>query len=112
MSNLFFVFAILSATCGIVSSIVIASFLSRRGIKINYLFIKILILKYVHRYRKITLQETGKPGSWFYSYIISMNIALIFAIIGIVLKTIRVPIKLIKGPELSPFVNNQASIPE
>lgn len=88
MSNLFLVLAVLSAGCGVVSSIVIASFLSRRGIKINYLFIKVLILKYIHQYRKITLQETGKPGLWFYSYLISMNFALVFAIIGIVLKAI------------------------
>ncbi len=88
MSILFFVLAILSAVCGVVSSIAITALLSRRGIKINYLFIKVLIIKYVHQYRKITLQETGKPGPWFYSYVISMNLALVFAIIGIVLKTI------------------------
>jgi len=88
MSNMFLVLAILSAVCGVVSAIVIASFLSRRGIKINYLFINVLILKYIHQYRKVAQQETGKPGPWFYSYIISMNLALVFAIIGIVLKTI------------------------
>jgi len=88
MSNLFFVFAIISAVCGVISSIVIASLLSKRGIKINYPFIRVLIIKYVHQYRKITQQETGKPGPWFYSYVISMNLALVFAVIGIVLKTI------------------------
>ncbi len=88
MSNLFFVLAILSALCGVVSSIVITSLLSRRGIKINYPFIKVLIIKYVHQYRKITQQENGKPGPWFYSFVISMNLALIFAVVGFVLKAI------------------------
>ena len=88
MSNLFLALAIISAACGVISSIIITSFMSRRGIKINFLFIKVLILKYVHQYRIITLQETGKPGPWFYSYIISMNLALVFAVIGIVLKAI------------------------
>lgn len=88
MSNLFFVFAILSAIFGVVSSIVITAWLSKRGIKINYIFIKVLIIKYVHQYRKITQQETGKPGPWFYSFVISMNLALVFAIVGIVLKAI------------------------
>lgn len=88
MSNLFFVLAILSVVWGIVSSIVIASFLSRRGIKINFLFFRILMLKYIHQYQKITTQENGKSGPWFYSYIISMNLALAFAIVGIVLKKI------------------------
>jgi len=86
MSNLFIALAVISAASGVVSSIIITSFLSRRGIKINYLFINVLILKYVHQYRKITLQETGKPGPWFYSYIVSMNLALVFAITGLVLK--------------------------
>jgi hypothetical protein len=88
MSNLFFILAFISVVSGVVSSIVITSLLSKRGIKINYPFIKVLIIKYVHQYRKITLQETGKPGPWFYSFVISMNLALVFAIIGIVLKTI------------------------
>ena len=88
MSTLFFVLALIGVVSGIVSSIVITSLLSKRGIKINYPFIKVLIIKYVHQYRKITQQETGKPGPWFYSYVISMNLALVFAIIGIVLKAI------------------------
>ena len=88
MSNLFFVLAIICAVSGVVSSIVIASLLSKRGIKINYPFIRVLIIKYVHQYRKITQQETGKPGPWFYSFVISMNLALIFAITGFVLKAI------------------------
>jgi hypothetical protein len=88
MSNLFFVLAILSALCGVASSIVITSLLSKRGIKINYPFIRVLIIKYVHQYRKITKQEGRKPGPWFYSYVISMNLALVFAVVGIVLKAI------------------------
>jgi hypothetical protein len=85
MSDLFFILAILSVTWGIVSSIVISSFLSKRGIKINLLFFRILVLKYIHQYHSITRQENGKPGPWFYSYIISMNLALVFVILGMVL---------------------------
>jgi hypothetical protein len=85
MSNFFFVLAILGVFWGIVSSIVISSFLSKRGVKINLLFFRILVLKYIHQYHSITKQENGKPGPWFYSYIISMNLALLFAILGMVL---------------------------
>ena len=85
MSSSLLVLAILSALWGIVSSLVIASFLSKRGIKINYIFFKELMIKYIHQYRKITMQENGRPGPWFYSFVISMNLALIFAIAGIVL---------------------------
>lgn len=85
MSSSLLVLAILSALWGIVSSLVIASFLSKRGIKINYIFFKVLMIKYIHQYRKITMQENGRPGPWFYSFVISMNFALIFAITGLVL---------------------------
>ena len=88
MSNSFIVLAVLSALWGVVSSIVISSFLSRRGMKINYLLIRVLILKYIREYYRITMQENGRPGPWYYSYIISMNLALVLAIVGIVLKTI------------------------
>jgi len=86
MSDLFFALAIISVAWGIVSSIVISSFLTNRGVKINLLFFRILVLKYIHQYHSITTEENGKPGPWFYSYIISMNLALIFAIVGMVLK--------------------------
>jgi hypothetical protein len=86
MSNVLFILAILNAAWGIVSAIAITSFLSTRGIKINFLFFRVLVLKYIHQYHKITMQENGKSGPWFYSYIISMNLALAFAIVGIVLK--------------------------
>ena len=88
MSNLFLSLAILSALCGVVSSIVIAAWLSKRGIKINYPFIRVLIIKYVDQYHKITRQEAGKPRPWFYSFVISMNLALVFAVVGFALKAI------------------------
>ncbi len=88
MSNLFFILALFSVLWGIVSSFVIASFLSRHGVKINYVFFRVLMLKYIHQYRKITLQQSGRPGPWFYSFVISMNLALVLAVVGIVLRVI------------------------
>ena len=88
MGNTIFFMALASAVWGVVSSIVITSFLARRGVTINYIFIKVLILKYVHQYRKITMQENGRPGPWFYSFVISMNLALVLTIVGIVLMKI------------------------
>jgi uncharacterized oligopeptide transporter (OPT) family protein len=88
MSTPLLILAILSALWGVVSSLVIASFLSRHGVKINYLFLKVLMLKYIHHYRKITMQESGRPGAWFYSFVISMNLALALAVIGLALRAI------------------------
>ena len=64
----------------------ITSFLSNRGVKINYLLLIVLIFKYVHQYRKITMEETGKVGPWFYSFVTAMMLTLLFAVIGLILK--------------------------
>ncbi len=86
MSNFLFVLALISVAYGIFAAIMITSFLSERGIKINYIFIRIFILKYIHEYKKITTEENGKPGQWFYAYIISMNTALVLVVVGIILR--------------------------
>jgi hypothetical protein len=39
---------------------------------------------YANRYKKITLEETGKTGSLFYHWIISINTALVFAVAAII----------------------------
>jgi len=82
----FFIPALVSAIFGIVFMIMITSFLSKRGIKINYIFLRLYIIKYIHQYRKITIEENGKPGNLFYPYIVSMGLALILAVIGIILR--------------------------
>jgi len=86
MSMPFFILAIICVICGIIFSLMITSFLSKRGIKINYLLIRIYIYKYVNQYRKITIEETGKVGPLFYPFITSFILALIFAIVGALLK--------------------------
>jgi len=86
MSTFFFILAIISVICGIVFSLMITSFLSRHGIKINYVFLRLYLLKYIHQYRKLTVEQNGKPGNLFYAFVFSMILALVFAAIGIVLK--------------------------
>jgi len=86
MSTVFFILSLISVAWGIANSIMITSFLSKRGIKINYLLLRLFIFKYVSQYRKITIEETGKPGPLFYWFLTAWNLALLFAIIGIILK--------------------------
>ena len=87
-STLFLTLALICLGWGIVSAMVITSFMSSRGVKINILFLRIMILKYIHQYHEITAKERGKPGPWFYSYIASMNLALALAVIGGILRNI------------------------
>ena len=86
MANLFLVLAILAALWGVVSSMLIVSYLSNHGIKINYIFIRVLILKYIGNYHDMTARESGRPGPWYYSYVAAMLLALLFAIIGLALR--------------------------
>jgi len=86
MGDLFLILSIMCALWGVVSVIVIASYLSKHGIKINIIFFRALALKYLSQYHEISKRESGKAGPWFYSYIISMNLALVLAIIGMILK--------------------------
>ncbi len=80
MENLLFAASAVSAVWGVISMMVMVSFCSERGIKINWLLIRLFVLRYVEHYRKITIKENGKPGFWFYSFIIAINAALVFGI--------------------------------
>ena len=86
ISNVFLSLAIVCVLCGVAFSIMITAFLSKRGTKINYLLIRIYIYKYINQYRKITEEENGRVGPLFYPFIVSFILALLFAIIGAILK--------------------------
>ena len=86
MSTGFLILTITSVICSVVFSLMITSYLSKHGIKINYLLLRLFLPKYIHQYRKLTIEENGKPGNLFYAFIVSMNLALVFAVIGIVLR--------------------------
>ena len=81
MSTLFIVLALICVACGIAASMMIASFLSKRGVKINYLFIRLFIFGYVRQYRQVTMEESGKPGPLFYMFVTSWILALVFAVV-------------------------------
>jgi len=70
----------------IVTSLMIVNQLIKRGQKINFIFIKLMLPVYAHRYKKITREETGKVGSLFYHWVISINTALVFAVAAIIMK--------------------------
>ena len=86
MGMLFLVLALISIVFGIVFMIMITSYLSKHGIKINYILLRLYIIKYVHQYRSITKEESGKPGPLFYPFVASIGLALFFAVIGVILK--------------------------
>jgi len=85
MANIFLISALACVCLYVIFSIMIVYQLSRRGIKINFFLLRLLIIKYIHQYRKITLEETGKVGPLYYPCIISVNLALALAIVAFIL---------------------------
>jgi len=45
-----------------------------------------MIFKYLNDYRRLTLQETGKIGLWYYVFSVAMVLTLVFVVVGIILK--------------------------
>jgi hypothetical protein len=77
--------ALLGVIWGIVSAMAIGSYLAARGEKINHLLFRFQLHKHLQRYLEITHQEEGKPGNWYYSFIISMSIVLVCILFGLAL---------------------------
>jgi len=78
MTNVIIVLGVISIIVFVWSTIMIYSFLRKRNEKTeSFLFINLFIFRYISDYRAITKKETGNVGYLFYSYIFSINIALI-----------------------------------
>ncbi len=86
MSTVFFGLAILSALWGVVDFILIAVALERRGIHVNMFLARVFFFRYLSQYKTATMSETGKVGALYYSYIAAMNVALVCAIIGLIIR--------------------------
>jgi len=86
MSTAFLVLAVLSALWGVVDAILMAVALDRRGIPVNMLLFRLYFFRYLSQYKEATLSETGRVGPLYYSYIAAMNVALVCAAIGLILR--------------------------
>ena len=82
MKELFVTIAIISLVIYVVSSMMIISYLRDKGVKINFIWLRLLIIKYLDQYRKMTKEETGEVGKLFYVWIISINTALVSVLIA------------------------------
>ncbi len=86
MANMFLMLSLVCIVLWIIFAMMIVHELSKRGVKINFFLLRLLIIKYIQQYKQITLAETGKVGPLFYPCIVSINMTLIFAIIGFLVK--------------------------
>jgi hypothetical protein len=86
MANALLILALVFVGLFVIFSIMIVHELSKRGVKINFILLRLYIIKYIHEYKQLTLKETGKIGPLYYPCIISVNLALALAIVGLVLR--------------------------
>ena len=85
-SNLLFTLAIVSVVWGVASAVMLTADLHRRGIPTSFLFLRLMFFQYVSQYRRITLEETGKVGPLFTSFVVAMNLALVCTVAGLLLR--------------------------
>jgi len=86
MANTFLVVALIFVALFIIFSMMIVHQLMKRGVTINFFLLKLYLIKYISEYKRITTDETGKPGPLFYPCVVSVSLTLAFAIAGLVLK--------------------------
>ena len=89
MAGLGTVFLVLAAPCaviGVVLMMAMTSAVQARGQRIDWVFLRLFVLKYISDYRNLTIKEKGRPGPLFYPFVISMNLALLFTVLGLVLQ--------------------------
>ena len=70
----------LGAVCvvwAVVAAILISADLHRRGMAVSVVWLRLMILKYLHEYSRITREETGHVGPLFYHYVVPLNVALV-----------------------------------
>lgn len=89
MMNIFYVLAI-AAVCaaiwGTVAGIMITNFLDKRGIKTPFILMRLFLFRNVSRYRKITVEESGRPGELYYHCVYAYNAALVLALAALAIR--------------------------
>ncbi|MBW2644800.1 MAG: hypothetical protein JRE23_01230 [Deltaproteobacteria bacterium] len=86
MANVFLGLALVFVGLFVTLSIMIVHEVSKRGIRINFFLLRLYIIKYIQQYRKFTLEESGRVGPLYYPCVISVNLALILAVVSFILK--------------------------
>lgn len=76
--------ALVCVVWAVVAGFLIARDLEKRGTQVSFLWLRLMILKHVYEYSKITREETGRVGPLFYHYVVRLNVALLLAIVIII----------------------------
>ena len=79
----FFGLTLAAAVINVVILILIMAALDRRGHKTNMLLARIYTYKYLKAYKEATQQETGRTGPLYGLWILTITLALLLAVAGV-----------------------------
>jgi len=86
MGILFAILAFISVGLAVVFSMRIVHEVQKRGVKINFVLLRMYLIKYIHQYKELTLKEAGKVGPLYYPCVGSYLMALVFAIVYLIVR--------------------------
>jgi hypothetical protein len=86
MANALLILALVFVGLFVIFSMMIVRELSKRGVKINFVLLRLYLIKYIQQYKQITLKETGKVGPLYYPCVVSVSLTLVLAILGLILR--------------------------
>ena len=86
MASTFLILALVLVGLFVIFSMMIVHDLSKRGVKINFVLLRLYLIKYIQQYKQITLKETGKVGPLYYPCIVSVSLTLVLAIVGLLVR--------------------------
>ena len=75
------ILALVSVGVFVTLAMVMVYEVSKRGVKISFLWLRLYVIKYMHQYKQMTKEETGKVGPLFYPCIVSINLALVLTVV-------------------------------
>ena len=81
MENIILILALVSVGVFVTLAMVMVHEVSKRGVKISILWLRLYVIKYMGQYKKMTKEETGRVGPLFYPCIAAINMALVLAVV-------------------------------
>jgi hypothetical protein len=78
---------ILALACvlwAVIAALLIANDLKKRGMPVSFFWLRVMIVKYLHQYAKITQEKDGRVGPLFYHYVVPLNVALVLVIVFVI----------------------------
>jgi hypothetical protein len=85
--------AVAAGFWNIVTSFRIVGELRRRNMRASVFWLRAMAPVYAFRYKKVTTEETGRPGPLFAHWIISINLALVLAVAALLSKAGVLPLR-------------------